>query len=85
MIKTLRIALEYGCYPVWLYDEKSNIVDNLQMRYDALFTNHAIEFDYIGFKTEAEKNEFFDDWKSAISNLSIKAKNKYEIIDEITI
>ena len=29
MIKTLRIMLEYRCYPVWLYDEEGNIVDTL--------------------------------------------------------
>lgn len=29
MVKTLRIMLEYRCYPVWLYDEDGNIVDTL--------------------------------------------------------
>jgi len=29
MIKTLRIMLDYHCYPVWLYDEEGNIVDTL--------------------------------------------------------
>lgn len=29
MIKTLRLMLEYRCYPVWLYDEDGNIVDTL--------------------------------------------------------
>lgn len=38
MIKTLRIMLEYHCYPVWLYDEAGNIVDTLlpeELRNDA--------------------------------------------------
>lgn len=38
MIKTLRLMLEYKCYPVWLYDEKGNIVDTLlpeELRSDA--------------------------------------------------
>ena len=29
MIKTLRLMLEYRCYPVWLYDEAGNIIDTL--------------------------------------------------------
>ncbi len=29
MVKTLRIMLEYRCYPVWLYDEDGHIVDTL--------------------------------------------------------
>ena len=38
MVKTLRIMLEYRCYPVWLYDENGNIVDTLlpeELRSDA--------------------------------------------------
>ena len=93
MIKTLRIMLEYRCYPVWLYDEEGNIVDtllpeelrsdseldskfdDLQARYDALFINNAHEFDYVGFKTEADKR--------AVSELRRKTQGRYEIIDEI--
>ena len=26
MVKTLRIMLEYRCYPVWLYDEDGNVL-----------------------------------------------------------
>ena len=29
MINTIRLMLEYRCYPVWLYDEDGNIVDTL--------------------------------------------------------
>lgn len=29
MIKTLRLMLEYHCYPVWLYDENGEVVDTL--------------------------------------------------------
>ena len=38
MIKTLRLMLEYKCYPVWLYDENDNIIDTLlpeELRNDA--------------------------------------------------
>ena len=29
MVKKIRLILDYGCYPVWLYDENGNIVDTL--------------------------------------------------------
>lgn len=29
MLKRIRLLLEYGCYPVWLYDENGNIIDTL--------------------------------------------------------
>lgn len=29
MIKTLRLMLDYHCYPVWLYDDRGGIVDTL--------------------------------------------------------
>ncbi len=101
MVKTLRIMLEYRCYPVWLYDEDENIVDtllpeelrsdsdldskfdSLQARYDALFVNNAHEFDFIGFKNEAAKAEFLEDWEKAITELREKTQGRYEIIDEI--
>lgn len=27
MVKTIRLLLEYGCYPVWLYDEEGGVID----------------------------------------------------------
>ncbi len=29
MIKRIKVMLEYGSYPVWLYDEKGDLVDTL--------------------------------------------------------
>ncbi len=101
MVKTLRIMLEYHCYPVWLYDEYGNIVDtllpeelrddteldsqfdDLQARYDSLFVDTPHKFDYIGFKSEAERAKFMKDWQCAILKLKEKTRGRYEIIDEI--
>ena len=101
MIKKLRLMLEYGCYPVWLYDEEGFVVDtllpeelrndreldakfdDLQARYEALFINDEHVFDYIGFKTEAEKAVFLADWQEAVKELTEKTKGKYEIVDDI--
>ena len=29
MVKRIRLLLDYGCYPVWLYDENNDIIDTL--------------------------------------------------------
>lgn len=29
MLKRIRLLLEYGCYPVWLYDENGDVIDTL--------------------------------------------------------
>ncbi len=29
MLKKIRLMLDYGCYPVWLYDENEDIIDTL--------------------------------------------------------
>ena len=29
MLKVIRLLLDYGCYPVWLYDEEDNVIDTL--------------------------------------------------------
>ena len=29
MVKRIRILLDYGCYPVWLYDENDDVIDTL--------------------------------------------------------
>lgn len=29
MLSKIRVMLEYGCYPVWLYDEDGDIIDTL--------------------------------------------------------
>ena len=28
MKKEIRLMLDYGCYPIWIYDENGNFVDN---------------------------------------------------------
>ena len=29
MLTKIRLLLEYGCYPVWLYDENGDVIDTL--------------------------------------------------------
>ncbi len=38
MLKKIRLLLDYGCYPVWLYDENGDVIDTLlpeELRDDA--------------------------------------------------
>jgi hypothetical protein len=56
---------------------------DLQERYEALFINDEHVFDYIGFRTEADKAAFLADWEKAVKELTEKAKGRYEIVDDI--
>lgn len=29
MLKKIRLLFDYGCYPVWLYDENNDVIDTL--------------------------------------------------------
>lgn len=29
MLKKIRLLFDYGCYPVWLYDENGDVIDTL--------------------------------------------------------
>ena len=41
MIKKIRVMLDYGCYPVWLYDEAGDVIDTLLP--DELRTNSDLD------------------------------------------
>ncbi len=49
--------------------------DDIQDRYDALFVDNAHEFDFVGFKNEADKEAFLRDWQIAIMDLRKKRKD----------
>ena len=57
--------------------------DDLQSRYDALFTDSAHEFTFVGFSSEEQKQEFLADWDAAVSELKRKVNDKYPIFDDI--
>ncbi len=61
MVKTLRIMLEYHCYPVWLYDENGDIVDTLlpeelrdDTELDSAFDDLQTRFDALFVDNEHE-------------------------------
>lgn len=75
-MKKIKLLLEYKCFPIWIYDENGELIDNdspdelrnnkniddklvlLQEKYDGLFLDDGIEYKYIGFKNNEEKNNF---------------------------
>ena len=75
-MKKIRLLLEYGCFPVWLYDEEEDMIDNdlpeelstdkelvhlcnqIQKKYDGLFINSEVEFEYRGFSSLEDEEGF---------------------------
>lgn len=76
MAKRIKLMLEYGCYPMWVYSEEGELLcndligalkraadievllDEIQVAYDALFINDAVQFAYKGFETSEAKAAF---------------------------
>lgn len=101
MLNRIRLLLDYGCYPVWLYDECGDVIDtllpeelrndteldakfdDLQRRYDALFIDNPHEFSFVGFKSNDEREQFFNDWHSTVNEFTKKLNGRYTITDEI--
>ena len=65
MIKTLRIMLEYRCYPVWLYDEEDNIVDTLLPE---------------ELRSDVELDSIFDDLQARYDALFINNSREFDYI-----
>ena len=68
-MKKLRLLLEYKCFPVWLYDENGNLVDNdspvelkSNMELDDRLTKMQAEYDglYEDSETQFEYVGFTD-------------------------
>ena len=81
MVKRIRLLLDYGCYPVWLYDENDDVIDT----YEALFINDAHEFSYVGFKNDADRELFLRDWALTTTELKEKLQGKYPLTDDVAL
>lgn len=60
MIKRIRVMLDYGCYPVWLYDEEDDIIDTLLP--DELRQNSELDAKFDDLQARYE-NLFINDGK----------------------
>ena len=60
MIKRIRVMLDYGCYPVWLYDENDLVIDTLlpenlrDTELDAKFDDLQARYDALFINNEKE-------------------------------
>ncbi|HBB27892.1 MAG TPA: hypothetical protein DC000_01330 [Clostridiales bacterium] len=94
-MKKIVIRLEYKCYPMWVYDNKSvdndlveeltndKVIDDklmdIQAKYDALFIDDGIEFSFRGFTDNKEKIMFQKLVNDAITYVKDKTGGKYII------
>lgn len=96
-MKTIRIILDYGAYPVWIYNEKDEFISNampedvkdydnldkifkeIEEEYESLFLNNQIEFDYIGFENEADKEVFINKINKAVESLKENVGPEYKV------
>jgi hypothetical protein len=56
-MKTIKIELEYKCYPIWLYDENGDLLDN------AIVQELADEIDIVNALDKVQDlfNQLFED------------------------
>ncbi len=94
-MKKIRFMLEYGCSPIWVYNnnsligvglpedlsdnELSALLDSISIEYDKLFINNSVEFTYKGFSCDIDEHLFDEKLRKAISLLKEKSKNQYLI------
>lgn len=87
--------LEYGCSPIWVYnnnsligvglpedlsdDKLSTLLNSISIKYDKLFINNSLEFTYKGFQNKTDEQLFEKNLRKAISLLKEKSKNRYLI------
>lgn len=99
-MKTIRLLLEYGCEPVWIYGEDGLVegtglpdeIDNnkelhdlmwkIITEFDSQYINTDREFTPVGFKTNAEKEEFKKDLIKFSAMVKKAIGNKYKFVDD---
>ena len=65
MIKKIRIMLDYGCYPVWLYDENNDLIDTLLPE---------------EIRSNTELDAKFDDLQARYESLFINTSKEFSFI-----
>lgn len=103
MKKEIRLMLDYECYPIWIYDENGNFIDNglideiekddkiiaileeLQDQFESLYLNSQVEFKYIGFSSETDKQAFSEKVQRVYSSLCNLLDEKYIVKNMVNI
>ncbi len=65
-MKRIVIKFEYQCFPLWIY-ENDTFIDN------------DIEFSYVGFNNELQKENFVKRVCDAVDELKVKLKKDYVV------
>ena len=65
MVKKIRLILDYGCYPVWLYDENGHIIDTLLPE---------------ELRSDIELDSKFDDLQARYEALFIDTQNEFSFV-----
>lgn len=60
-------------------EELEKIFDELQEMFDSLYIDNDIEFSYIGFNDESQKENFVKSVCDAVDKLKVKLKNDYVV------
>ena len=82
-MKVIKIKFEYGCFPVWIYGENNEWIENDLPPYLIGDSDIDPKFLNIGFK-EAEKREnFFGELLLVINLLKNKLNDEYIIEDNM--
>lgn len=95
-MKKIKFLLEYGCLPIWVYDDGELIcngltptlkikignnidakIEQLQKKYDKLFQNNEICFEYKGFQNDNERIELINESKEIIETIKSKTNTEY--------
>lgn len=102
-LKTLKLALEYRCFPIWVYDEQDTLMANdspeeiktnkemddklilLQEKYNNLFIDDGVHFQYIGFKNTSDKQSLENSIREIYVEIKSLIKDTYQIENLITL
>ncbi|AKA70510.1 hypothetical protein [Clostridium scatologenes] len=102
-MKKIKIYLDYKCFPIWIYNDKGELIGNdlpkeladdkqadevfvkIQNIYDNLFINDLIEFKYIGFSSEIDREGYLKMIDDAVKLLKIKLGDLYVIEEKIEV
>lgn len=67
------------------YPAIDQLLEDIQAKFDSLYLDTPIEFAYIGFANESEKQHFDHLVQTAVEQIVRVLKEKYEIINRIDV
>lgn len=100
-MKKIKILLDYKCYPMWIYDQNDELVDNdlvEELRSDKEIDEMLMEilriydslfiddsFEYKGFVKLSERTSYLENIEKVLVLIKRKSGEKYIIVNDIDI